>query len=121
MDENLINENSEKSKFLERLHIFLRIIAIVSLIVGVYLLLTNSGTSSNSISPGMQVLIDNSSYIEIGMSALVSLVLLILAIINWKETKPVAIIYLIVAIAIPLLTWFFTNSLAQPRIVPTPN
>lgn len=41
MEENLIEEKSEKSQFLERLSICLRIIAIVSLIIGVYLLVMN--------------------------------------------------------------------------------
>jgi len=41
MDENIIEEKSEKSQFLEGLHIFLRIIAIISLIIGLYMLLMN--------------------------------------------------------------------------------
>lgn len=118
MDDNLINEKPEKSQFLETLSICLRIIAIISLIVGVYFLLTNP--SSTQPSSGMQVLIDNASYIEIGMSALVSFVLLILAIINWKEAKPVAIIYLIVAIALPLFTWYLASTIPQTHLVPAP-
>ena len=59
MDENLIEEKPEKSQFLETLSICLRIIAIVSLIIGVYLLVMNPGASSTSISPGMQTLNDN--------------------------------------------------------------
>lgn len=55
MEENIIEEKTEKSQYLEWLSIVLPIIAIVSLLIGAYLLLTNPNTSSNStsISSGM--------------------------------------------------------------------
>lgn len=61
MDENIIEEKNEKSQSLEELHIFLRIIAVMLFLIGAYFLLTNPSTNSNSasISPGMQILIDN--------------------------------------------------------------
>ena len=120
MDENLINEKSEKSQFLETLSICLRIIAIVSLIIGVYLLLTNSGTSSNSISPGMQTLIDNIPLIEYGMAGLISLICLIVAFITRKDAPKFALIVLIIGIAIPLIVWYLHISFPQSRIVPVP-
>ena len=40
MEENTIVEKNKKSQSLEGLHIFLRIIAIISLIIGVYMLWT---------------------------------------------------------------------------------
>lgn len=88
MKENLIEEKSEKSQFLERLSICLRIIAVVSLIIGVYILLTNQGTSSNTISPGMQTLIDNMPLIEYGMAGLISLICLIVAFITRWVSAP---------------------------------
>lgn len=121
MEENLINKKSEKSKFLEGLSICLRIIAIVSLIIGVYLLLTNQGTSSNSISPGMQTIIDNIDLIEYGMAGLISIVCLIVALINRKDAPKFALIVLIIGIAIPLIVWYLHISFPQPRLVPTPN
>lgn len=121
MDENLINEKSEKSQFLETLSICLRIIAIVSLIIGVYLLLTNSGTSSNSISPGMQTIIDNMDLIEYGMAGLISLICLIIAFIARKDSPKLALIILIMGVAIPLIVWYLHISFPQPRLVPSPN
>lgn len=116
MEENLIEEKSEKSQFLERLNICLRIIAIVSLIIGVYLLLMNP--SSNSISPGMQTLIDNIPLIEYGMAGLISLICLIVAFITRKDAPKFALIVLIIGIAIPLIVWYLHISFPQPRIVP---
>lgn len=121
MDENLINEKSEKSQFLETLSICLRIIAIGSLIIGVYLLLTNSGTSSNSISPGMQTIIDNMDLIEYGMAGLISLICLIVAFIARKDSPKLALIILIMGVAIPLIVWYLHISFPQPRLVPSPN
>lgn len=118
MDENLIEEKSEKSRFLEGLSICLRIIAIVSLIIGVYLLLMNP--SSNSISPGMQTLIDNIPLIEYGMAGLISLICLIVAFITRKDAPKFALIVLIIGIAIPLIVWYLHISFPQPRIVPVP-
>lgn len=121
MDENLINEKSEKSQFLEGLSICLRIIAIVSLIIGVYMLLTNSGTSSNSISPGMQTLIDNMPLIEYGMAGIISLICLIVAFIARKDSPRLALVILIMGIAIPLFVWYVHSAFPQTRFVPTPN
>ena len=118
MDENIIEEKSEKSQSLEGLHIFLRIIAIISLIIGVYMLLTNSGTSSNSISPGIQTIIDNMDLIEYGMAGLISLICLIVAFIARKDSPKFALIVLIIGIAIPLIVWYLNISFPQPRIVP---
>lgn len=118
MDENIIEEKTEKSQFLERLSICLRIIAIVSLIIGVYMLLTNQGTNSNSISPGMQTLIDNMPLIEYGMAGLISIICLIVAFITRKDAPKFALIVLIAGIAIPLIVWYLHISFPQPRIVP---
>lgn len=118
MDENIIEERPEKSQSLEGLHIFLRIIAIVSLIIGVYMLLTNQGASSNAISPGMQALIDNMPLIENGMAALISLICLVLAFITRKEAPKLAIFFLIAGITVPLIVWYLHISFPQPRIVP---
>lgn len=121
MEENLIEEKSEKSQFLERLSICLRIIAIVSFIIGVYMLLTNSGTSSNSISPGMQTIIDNMDLIEYGIAGFISLICLIVAFIARKDAPKFALIVLIAGIAIPLIVWYLHISFPQPRLVPSPN
>ena len=120
MEENLIEEKTEKSQFLERLSIYLRIITIVSLIIGVYLLLTNPSTSSNSasISPGMQTIIDNMPLIEYGMAGLISLVCLIVAFIARKESPKLALVILIIGIAIPLIVWYLHISFPQPHLVP---
>lgn len=120
MEENIIEEKNEKSQSLEGLHIFLRIIAIISLIIGLYMLLMNPSTSSTSISPGMQTIIDNMDLIEYGMAGFISLICLIVAFIARKDSPKLALVILIAGIAIPLLTWFFANSLAQPHLVPTP-
>lgn len=121
MNENIIEEKSEKSQFLEGLHIFLRIIAIISLIIGVYMLLTNSGTSSNSISLGMQTIIDNMDLIEYGMAGFISLICLIVAFIARKDSPKLTLVILIAGIAVPLIVWYLHISFPQPRIVPTPN
>lgn len=121
MEENTIVEKSEKSQFLERLHIFLRIIAIISLIIGVYMLLTNSGTSSNSISPGMQTIIDNMDLIEYGMAGFISLICLIVAFIARKDSPKLALVILIAGIAVPLIVWYLHSSFPQPRIAPISN
>lgn len=121
MEENLIEEKSEKSQFLEGLHIFLRIIAIISLIIGLYLLVMNPGASSNSISPGMQTIIDNMDLIEYGMAGLISLICLIVAFIAKKDSPKLALVILIIGIAIPLIVWYLHISFPQPRLVPTPN
>lgn len=121
MNENIIEERPEKSQSLERLHIFLRIIAIVSLIIGVYMLLTNQGTSSNAISPGMQALIDNMPLIEYGMAGLISIICLIVAFITRKESPKLALVILIIGITIPLIVWCLHISFPQPHIVPVSN
>lgn len=113
MEENLIEEKSEKSQFLERLSICLRIVAIVLLLVGAYLLVTNTGSNSTSISPGMQTLTDNAPMIEFGMTVIVGLVLLILAFVNRKESPKLALFYLAIGIGLPLLIWFLGNSISK--------
>lgn len=120
MKESLIVEKSEKPQRLERLSICLRIVAIVSLLVGAYLLLTNSNTNSTSapINPGMQTIIDNIPLIEIGMTSIISLVLLILAFINRKNAPKFALIVLIIGITIPLIVWYLHISFPQPHIAP---
>ena len=121
MEENTIVEKNKKSQSLEGLHIFLRIIAIISLIIGVYMLLTNSGTSSNSISPGMQTIIDNMDLIEYGMAGFISLICLIVAFIARKDSPKLALVILIAGIAVPLIVWYLHISFPQPHLVPTPN
>lgn len=120
MDENIIEEKTEKSQFSERLSICLRIIALISFIIGVYLLLTNPGTSSNSasISPGMQALIDNAPMIEFGMAGLISLICLIVAFITRKDAPKLALVILIIGIAIPLIVWYIHISFPQPQLIP---
>ena len=120
MEENLTEEKTQKSQFLERLSICLRIIAHISFIIGVYLLLTNPSTSSNaaSISPGMQTIIDNMPLIEYGMAGLISLVCLIVAFIARKESPKLALVILIIGIAIPLIVWYLHISFPQTHIVP---
>jgi hypothetical protein len=120
MEENLIKEKSEKSQFLERLSICLRIIAIILFVIGAYFLLTNPSTNSNSasISPGMQTLIDNIPLIEYGMAGLISLICLIVAFITRKDAPKFALIVLIIGIAIPLIVWYLNISFPQPRIAP---
>ena len=122
MEENLIEEKTEKSQLLERLSIYLRIIAIISFIISAYLLLTNSNTNSTSapISPGMQTIIDNAPMIEFGMATIVGLVLLILAFINRKKSPKLAIIYLAIGIGLPLPISFLNSIFSQTHIVPTP-
>lgn len=123
MDENLIKEKSEKPQFLERLSICLRIIAIVSLIIGVYLLVMNPSTNSHqtSISPGWQTLIDNMDLIEYGMAGFISLICLIVAFIARKDSPKLALVILIAGIAIPLIVWYLHISFPQPHLVPSPN
>ena len=121
MEENFIEGKSEKSQFLERLSICLRIIAIVSLIIGVYLLVMNPGASSTSISSGMQTIIDDMDLIEYGMAGLISLICLIVAFINRKDSPKLALVILIIGIAIPFFVWYLHVRFPEPRLVPTPN
>lgn len=104
-----MEEKSEKSKFLdlEGLHIWLRIIAIILLLIGIYILLTNQGTSLHSINPGMQTLIDYMPVIEIGMSFLIGLICLAVAAITLKKDEPkLAIFFFVAGIGMPLLVWY---------------
>lgn len=124
MDENIIEEKSEKSKFLdlEGLRIWLRIIAIISLLIGVCMLLTNHGTSSTSISPETQTLISYMSVIEIGMSIPIGLISLAVAVINLKKDKPkLAIFFLIAGIAFPLLVWYLNVGFLPIHFIPALN
>ena len=123
MEENLIDEKSEKSQFLEELHIFLHIIAVMLFLIGAYFLLTNPSTNSNSasISPGMQTLIDNIPLIEYGMAGFISLICLIVAFIARKDSPKLALVILIAGIAVPLIVWYLHISFPQPHLVPTPN
>lgn len=121
MEENVIEEKSEKSQFLDGLSICLRIIAIVSLLIGVYMLLMNPSTSSNAISPGMQTIIDNMDLIEYGIASLISSICLIVAFIARKDSPKLALIILIIGIAIPLIVWYLHISFPQTHLVPTPN
>lgn len=121
MDENIIEEKSEKSQFLEGLHIFLRIITVMLFLIGAYFLLTNPSTSSTSISPGMQTIIDNMDLIEYGMAGFISLICLIVAFIARKDSPKLALVILIAGIAVPLIVWYLHISFPQPHLVPTPN
>lgn len=121
MEENTIVEKNEKSQSLEELHIFLRIITVMLFLIGVYLLLTNQGTSSNSISPGWQTLIDNMDLIEYGMAGFISLICLIVAFIARKDSPKLALVILIIGIAIPFFVWYINSVFPQPHLVPTPN
>lgn len=116
MDENLI-EKTEKSQSLEELHIFLSIIAIILFLVGAYLMLTNPGTGSDSISPGMQAMIDSIPLIEYIVAGLMSLICLIVAFIARKESPKLALVVLIIGIAIPFIVWYIHISFPQPRLV----
>ena len=118
MDENTIVKKNEKSQSLEGLHIFLRIIAIISLIIGLYMLLMNPSTISTSISPGVQTIIDNMDLIEYGMAGFISLICLIVAFITRKDAPKFALIVLIIGIVIPLIVWYLHISFPQPRVVP---
>ena len=121
MDENTIVEKNEKSQSLEELHMFLRIIAVVLFLIGAYFLLTNPSTSSNSISSGMQTIIDNMDLIEYGMAGFISLICLIVAFIARKDSPKLALVILIAGIAIPLIVWYLRISFPQPHLVPSPN
>lgn len=123
MEENTIVKKNEKSQSLEELHIFLCITAIILFLIGAYLLSTNPSTNSNSasISPGMQMLIDNIPLIEYGMAGLISLICLIVAFITRKDAPKFALIVLIIGITIPLIVWYLHISFPQPHIVPVPN
>lgn len=118
-----MEEKNEKSQSLEELRMFLRIIAVISFIIGAYFLLTNPSTNSNSasISPGTQTLIDNIPLIEYGITGLISLICLIVAFITRKDAPKFALIVLIIGIAIPLIVWYLHISFPQPRIVPALN
>ena len=114
MNKNLINEKSEKPQFLKGLRILLLIIVSISLLIEIYMFLTNPGTSSNAISPGMQTLIDNMPLIELGMSALISLICLGVAVISLKNDEPkFAIFFIVAAIALPLLVWYLNINFPQ--------
>ena len=118
-----MEEKTEKSQFLERLSIYLHIIAVISIIIGAYFLLTNPSTNSNSasISPGMQTIIDNMDLIEYGMAGFISLICLIVAFIARKDSPKLALVILIAGIAVPLIVWYLHISFPQPHLVPTPN
>lgn len=122
MEENIIEEKPEKSQFLKRLSICLRIITIISFIIGVYLLLTNPSTHSNSasISPEMQTFINNMSYIGFGMSVIISLTMFIIAFIDRKESPKLALILLAIGIVVPLLTWLIASSMQQTGFAVVP-
>ena len=114
-----MEEKSEKSKFLdlEGLRIWLRIIAIILLLIGVYMLLTNQGTSTHSINPGMQKFADYMPAIEIGMSFLIGLICLAVAVIALKKDEPkLAIFFFVAGIGMPLLVWYLNVG-----FLPTPN
>lgn len=105
MEENTIVEKNEKSQSLEELHMFLRIIAVILFLIGAYFLLTSPSinSSSTSISPGMQTIIDNMDLIEYGMAGFISLICLIVAFIARKDSPKLALVILIAGIAVPLI------------------
>lgn len=119
MEEKPIIE--EKSNNLEKLSICLRLISIVSIIIGLCLMLTNPNTNSNStsISPGLQMMIDNMPIIEFVMLTIMSLIFLILAFIT-RKTPILAIIFLIIAIGTPLVAWIITSHIPQTSLIPAP-
>lgn len=110
----------EKSNNLEGLHVFLRIASLVLLIIGVYLLLTNHGSSSNSssMSYGMQTLTDSLPYIEFGMIVIMSLISLVVSFIVRKDALILALFLLIIGISMPIIFWYFTFGIPQPQIIP---
>lgn len=118
MDENIVEEKSESSKSLEGLIIFLHIVSLMMLIIGVYMLLTNSGASSSSISSGMQTLTDALPYIEFGMIVIMSLISLVVAFIVRKDAPILALFLLIIGIVMPIVFWYFTIGMPQPQIIP---
>ena len=120
MDETIFEERSEKSQFLERLSICLRIIAVVSLVVGVYLLLTNSVSSSNSssMSYGMQQLTDIVPYLIFGVISIISLICLVVAFVVRKYAPILALFLLVCGISMPIVAWLYVAGQSQIQIVP---
>ena len=111
----------EKSNNLEILHAFLRITSIICFTIGLYMIMTNPNTSSNtnSISPGLQIMIDKMPIIEFVMLTIMSLMCLILAFMT-RKTPHLAIVFLIIAIGVPLIAWLITNNISQTRLIPVP-
>ena len=120
MDENIVEEKSESSKSLEGLIIFLHIVSLMMLIIGVYLLLTNHGSSSNSssMSYGMQTLTDSLPYIEFGMIVIMSLISIVVASIVLKDAPILSLFLFIIGIGMPIIFWYFTFGIPQPQIIP---
>ena len=118
MDENIVEEKSESSKSLEGLIIFLHIVPLMMLIIGVYMLLTNSGASSSSISSGMQRSTESLPYIEFGMIVIISLISIVVAFIVLKDAPILSLFLFIIGIGMPIICWYFTFSISQPQIIP---
>lgn len=114
-DENQKRDTNQKS---ERLSSLLSITPVILIAIFLIKLLTSDSQSSSRMSPGMRTLIDNLPYIGASTISASSLVCIFVAFMTRKESKKLAVFFVILALILIFISWSAINSISQVQIVP---
>ena len=112
------NQKRDTNRKSERLSSLLSLAFVILIAVFLIRLLTSDSQSSSVMSPDVRTLTDN--LFDIGSVTLFasSLVCIFVAFMARKESKRLAIFFLILASILILLAWSAINSISQVQIVP---
>lgn len=114
-DANQKRDTNQKS---ERLSSLLSLAFVILIAVFLIRLLTSDSQSSSVMSPGVITLTDN--LLDIGSAALFasSLVCIFVAFMTRKESKKLAVFFVILALILIFISWSAINGISQVQIVP---
>ena len=113
-----VNQKQETNQRLERLSPLLSLTPVILIAVFLIKLLTSDSQSSSGMSPGMRTLTDNLPYIGSAAVFASSLVCIFVAFMTRKESKKLAVFFVILALILIFIAWSAINSISQVQIVP---
>ena len=102
----------------ERLSSLLSLTPVILIAIFLIKLLTDDSQSSSVMSPGMRTLTDNLPYIGAAAVFASSLVCIFVAFMTQKESKKLAVFFVILALILIFIAWSGINSISQIQIIP---
>ena len=111
-------KNETQIKKSERLSSLLSITPVILIAIFLIKLLTSDSQSNSGMSPGVRTLTDNLSHIGSAAVFASSLVCIFLAFMTRKESKKLAIFFIILALILIFIAWSAINNISQIQIVP---
>lgn len=111
--------NKETNNISNRMSVFVSFIASSFLVVGIFKILTVNDSSQHSRN-GVDLIefTHGLLYLGFGVSIIAGLVLLSLAYITRKDSVRLSVVFAIIGLVPPLLSWFLISSIPQSYIVP---